>query len=252
MKRNNDLELGNEELIFTIENINEELKTSHEVIADLNKELDSYRAKENDYNVLKEKWVEAKKVYQTRIADLKSKLNHTGEMISVDKYREALESALSLRQSLKEKETEIQELQNKISQLEARIEEPSNEDESQQNRKGTYSPASMKKSKVKITKYLSPLDVNSQGRGWQDIFSPSSATKSPHYVESSSTKKSEQNAENIFSPSTVKSNKSRSNSSASKLKKSLKKSGRKSKTGSRVRSALGPLDVNHVNRVGLC
>lgn len=121
MKKNNQLEVGNHELIASLENMNEELKNSNTVIENLEKELDKHKTRERDYGLLQEKWVDAKKVYQSRIDDLKKLLNNTERIISLDKYHEALELGQVLRQSLTEKEREIKILRQKVSALELQV-----------------------------------------------------------------------------------------------------------------------------------
>ncbi len=121
MKKNNQLEIGNQELIASLEKMNEELKNSNKVIENLEKELDKQKTREQGYGLLQEKWVDAKKVYQSRIDDLKKLLNNTERIISLDKYHEALELGQVLRQSLTEKEREIKMLRQKVSTFELQV-----------------------------------------------------------------------------------------------------------------------------------
>jgi DNA repair exonuclease SbcCD ATPase subunit len=165
MKKNNQLESESEELIIFIEGINEELKSSHEVIDNLNKELNKYEQKENDYEKLRSKWVDAKQIYQTKINELKSQLTHAGNMVPVDKYHQALESAEMFRKSLKDKEVEVQELSGRISQLEVLLGKSTKENTPTKNWKDVFSPPSKKNSGSRLTLSGSKLKKSQTGSG---------------------------------------------------------------------------------------
>jgi hypothetical protein len=70
--------MGNEEMILCLEIINEELKESHQ-------ELDKFKAKEKDFNLLSKQWKGARKAYQTKIEEVKSLLNQNDNTIAAKK-----------------------------------------------------------------------------------------------------------------------------------------------------------------------
>ncbi len=148
IKKNNVLQSGNEELIFNIEAINEKLQSSHKVINTLHQELKKFQSKQNDYELLRAKWVEAKKTYQTKIEELKSQLTDARSMVSVDRYNKALESAEVLRKCLKGKEKEIEKLLCKISQLETTLIDRSSKEntfDQEQNGQKVFTPSPSKR-----------------------------------------------------------------------------------------------------------
>ena len=144
LNKNNEIEAENEELAALMKVIKKELKSSHNVIHNLHQELDKHNTQEKDVELLRAKWVDAKKIYQAKIDELKSNLTNAGNMVPLDKYHEAVECTEVLRRSLKEKETEMERLSSRIRELEGLIEKSSKENRPQQKLQDFFSPASGK------------------------------------------------------------------------------------------------------------
>jgi len=124
LKKHNAIEMRNKDLIRSLESLNKELMTRDTIITNLRQELDQYKAKEDEFVILKMKWDGARALYQSKMAEVKKLIaaGH-GKGIPEKEYNEAIESAKHLRLSLKIKDEEIDALRRQISQLETTSEE---------------------------------------------------------------------------------------------------------------------------------
>lgn len=179
LRKNNQLESENEELLLLLDAIDDKLKKSHDVIDKLHKELDKHRSRQNDCEKLRSKWEEAKKVYQSKISELKHQLTHAEQMVPASKYHEAVESAQILMDTVKDKENEIEVLTRKVKELELQIEKSSK----QFNTSDAANPCINKEhnhtcsSSPVVSPILNSGDVMTE-KPWQDVFSPVSTSKS--------------------------------------------------------------------------
>ncbi len=184
-RKNKELAAENEELLLILDAIDEKLEKSHDVIDHLHKELDKHQSRQNDCNVLRSKWNDAKKVYQSKIDELKLQLTNAEEMVPATKYQQALDSAEALRNTVKDKEVEIKELSDRVKALELKIEASSKVPERSKVPKSVVNkevretfPPSTKLSHQPSPKVLSPLIDSNAEEPWQDVFSPTSCKTS--------------------------------------------------------------------------
>ncbi len=121
LERDNKLlETTNEELANKITSIEDNLRSSNVLIDSLQKDLSSYQMRQKDYEKLLRKCKNATEVYKSKVKGLKLQLSSQQDtnMVPLNVHKKVLASSEYFSKLLEEKESHVQNLTDRIRNLE--------------------------------------------------------------------------------------------------------------------------------------
>jgi len=120
-QENKQLSAENKQLNAQMAAIDEELKSSHQLIDNLHKELDTHQSRQKNYDKLIRKCKAATELYKSKVNGLRAQLVGGENVVPLEAYKKAVDSSEFLSKCLKEKESEVQHLTDRIRTLEIMI-----------------------------------------------------------------------------------------------------------------------------------
>ena len=110
-KENHQISSENRELTLQLAAMDKELISLHS-------ELDTYQSRQQNYDKLIKKCKAATELYNRKVYEYKAQIAERGDVVPVEIYKQAVESSSILEISLREKESQVQHLTERIYNLE--------------------------------------------------------------------------------------------------------------------------------------